>query len=107
MIFLIDYDRSAGEIVEFRKFRDVEREKAKKARLTLELRLNRKGIEREVVLLEASSERALRKTHRRYFEDVAGLAKQWIKSILKGRRATRSRSARGTRRPARGAARRG
>ena len=107
MIFLIDYDRGAGKLVKFEKFKNVERERAKKARLALELRLNREGIEREVVLLEAASERALRKTHRRYFEDVAGLAEQWVKSTQKNRRTTTPRSARAARRPPRNARRRG
>jgi hypothetical protein len=34
------------------------------------LELNRKGIDHEVVLLDAASEDALRMTHRRYFEDL-------------------------------------
>jgi hypothetical protein len=36
----------------------------------MELDLNRKGECYEVVLLEAENEVALRKTHRRYFEDL-------------------------------------
>ena len=43
-------------------------------RLDLEIELLRRGQVREVVLLEAASEEALRKTHRRYFEDLATLA---------------------------------
>jgi hypothetical protein len=39
----------------------------------MELDLNRRGVEREVVLLEAENEEALRRTHRRYFEDLAQL----------------------------------
>jgi hypothetical protein len=39
----------------------------------MELELNRLGIEREVVLLEADTEEALRRTHRRYFEGLAEL----------------------------------
>lgn len=73
MIFLIDYDRQSGRIVSFTAFDDEKRLDAEKARLDLELRLNRDGIEREVVLLEAASEAALRRTHRRYFEDLEGL----------------------------------
>lgn len=73
MIFLIDYDRQGGRIVSFTTFEDDRRPDAEKARLDLELRLNRDGIEREVVLLEAGSEEALRRTHRRYFEDLGGL----------------------------------
>jgi hypothetical protein len=74
MLFLIDYERNTGRIMDLRKFEDTERQTAEEARLALELELNRRGIEREVVLLEAATESALRKTHRRYFEDVSELA---------------------------------
>ena len=73
MIFLIEYDRNRGEIVTFRTFDNSERRSAEDARLELELELNRLGTEREVVLLEASTEKALRRTHRRYFENLAEL----------------------------------
>ena len=73
MIFLIEYDRNRGEIVSFKTFDDSERRNAEDARLELELELNRLGTEREVVLLEASTEEALRRTHRRYFENLAEL----------------------------------
>jgi len=55
-------------------FDNSEREAAEEMRLKLELDLNAKGIDNEVVLLEATSEEALRKTHRRYFEDLSELA---------------------------------
>jgi hypothetical protein len=73
MIFLIDYDRSQGRIVTFKAFEDSARREAEDSRLQLELKLNRSRTEREVVLLEAASEEALRRTHRRYFEDLAQL----------------------------------
>jgi hypothetical protein len=73
MIFLIEYDRSQGRIVTFRTFDDSARQEAEDSRLRLELELNRLGTEREVVLLEAASEEALRRTHRRYFEDLSEL----------------------------------
>lgn len=69
MIFLMHYDPAQGGIVELTRFNDGERPLADKARLELEMRLNREKIEHEVVLLEASSEAALRRTHRRYFEN--------------------------------------
>ena len=75
MIFLIEYDRSKGRIVTFKDFNDADRLKAENLRLEIELELNRKGVEHEVVLLEAGSEDALRRTHRRYFEDVSQIAK--------------------------------
>jgi hypothetical protein len=73
MIFLIEYDRSQGRIVTFKVFDDLARQEAEDSRLQLELDLNRRGTEREVVLLEAASEEALRRTHRRYFEDLSEL----------------------------------
>jgi len=73
MLFLIGYDRSHGQIVTLKTFADSERQKAEDSRLEMELELNRRGIEREVVLLEAETEEALRRTHRRYFEALAEL----------------------------------
>ncbi|HYR78126.1 MAG TPA: hypothetical protein VEM96_20100 [Pyrinomonadaceae bacterium] len=75
MLFLIEYDRGRGDIVTFRSFPDSEREAAGNSRLELELELSRQGQEREVVLLEAASEEALRLTHRRYFENLSELVK--------------------------------
>ncbi len=75
MIFLIEYDRARGSIVTMKKFDESERERAENARLEMELDLNRRDVEREVVLLEAETEEALRRTHRRYFENLAELVK--------------------------------
>lgn len=74
MIFLIEYNRREGRLVTFERFDDVQRRDAEKLRLEIELDLNRSGIEHEVVLMEASSEEALRRTHRRYFETLSQLA---------------------------------
>lgn len=74
MQFLIEYARSRGQIVTFRVFDDTEKQKAEDARLAMELELNRSGVKHEVVLLEAASEEALRRTHRRYFENLTALA---------------------------------
>lgn len=68
MIFLIEYNRTEGSIINLETFDDSERRKAENARLEIELTLNRKKVEHEVVLLEAASVEALRQTHRRYFE---------------------------------------
>ncbi len=68
MIFLMRYSRHEGRIVELTRFEDRERENAANSRLEIELELLRKGIKDEVVVLEAESEEALRRTHRRYFE---------------------------------------
>jgi hypothetical protein len=70
MIFLIEYNRSQGQIVTFRNFEDAQRREAEESRLGIELDLNRNGIDHEVVLLDAQDEDALRRTHRRYFEDL-------------------------------------
>lgn len=75
MYFLIEYNRSSGRLVMLTTFDDSARQMAEDSRLELELTLNRGGIEREVVLLEATTEEALRRTHRRYFEDLAGLTR--------------------------------
>ena len=73
MIFLIEYDRARGSLVTLKRFDDSRREEAWKERLEMELSLNRQGVDREVVLLEAETEEALRRTHRRYFEDLTEL----------------------------------
>jgi len=70
MIFLIHYNRSAGEIVELKKFEQSQRVQAEDARLKMELDLIGKKDGDEVCLLEAGSIEALRKTHRRYFESL-------------------------------------
>ena len=70
MIFLIEYNRSRGQIVTFRNFENAQRREAEESRLGIELDLNRRGIDHEVVLLDARDEDALRRTHRRYFEDL-------------------------------------
>jgi hypothetical protein len=73
MLFLIQYDRPKGELIRLDKFDDDDRTMADKKRLTLEIDLNRQQIDHEVVLLQAHDENALRRTHRRYFEDLAEL----------------------------------
>ncbi|HEY7387676.1 MAG TPA: hypothetical protein VH640_04160 [Bryobacteraceae bacterium] len=70
MIFLVDYDRPTGRTLLFKKFADTERQRAHDERLRLELDLFRQGLlltRREVVLLDANDEAALRRTHDRYF----------------------------------------
>ena len=73
MFFLIEYDRERGKIVTFHSFDDSEREEAEHSRLEKELELNRRGVEHEVVILEAPTEAAVRRTHRRYFESLREL----------------------------------
>jgi len=75
MIFLIEYNRSEGRVLTFRNFDESQRQDAEDLRLNIELALNRKGVDHEVVLLEAESEDALRRTHQRYFADLTQLLK--------------------------------
>ncbi len=75
MIFLIEYNRGKGKVLTFEKFRTSERITAEKKRLELELNLNKKNVRHEVVLLEAATEKALKRTHRRYFESSYNIAK--------------------------------
>jgi hypothetical protein len=74
MLFLVEYAREQGQIVTFESFKNEDSTLAENARLKLELKLNRRGLEHEVVLLEAENEQALRRTHRRYFESLTELA---------------------------------
>jgi hypothetical protein len=76
MVFLIEYNKSEGRIVTFREFDDSQRREAENLRLEIELDLNRKGVDHEVVLLEAENEAALHRTHRRYFDDLHQMLKQ-------------------------------
>lgn len=74
MLFLIEYKRTQGRIVTFKTFDNSERSEAERSRLEMELELNQRQIDHEVVLLDAADEQALRRTHRRYFEDAAQIA---------------------------------
>lgn len=74
MIFLIEYDRPRGELVSMTTYDDAERTEAENARLRRELELHELAVHREVVLIQAESELALKETHRRYFEDIESLA---------------------------------
>lgn len=60
--YLIDYDFNIATVEEFT---DVE--EANKKRLDLEIRYNKEKAHREVVILDALSLEALKKTHGRYF----------------------------------------
>ena len=73
MIFLIEYDRTHGTLLQLKRFAPEESVEANQARLGLELERMGAGLEREIVILEAVSEAQLRKTHRRYFESINSL----------------------------------
>jgi hypothetical protein len=75
MIFLIEYNRSKGSIVTIQDFDDSQRREAEDSRLEIELDLNRKGVDHEVVILEAASKDALHRTHQRYFADLTQILK--------------------------------
>jgi hypothetical protein len=68
MLFLIDYQRHTGKIVAMRAFDDSQRRSAYGARFELERLRNQEGTDHEVVLLEATDEQVIRRTHSRYFE---------------------------------------
>lgn len=71
--FLIVYDTAAGEILELKRFGELQRALALSKRFARELaERDRRNI--EVVLLSAESEDELRRTHSRYFESSAELA---------------------------------
>ena len=74
MIFLIEYDREQGKLLDLRPFSSHDRKYAQSERLSRELELARHGIVREVVLLEAADRKALERTHRRYFKTASQLA---------------------------------
>jgi hypothetical protein len=70
MIYLIQYDRQTETLVRLREYPREKLNDAQQARLKLELDLLEQKIQHEVVLLDASSEAQIRKTHRRYFESL-------------------------------------
>jgi hypothetical protein len=86
MLFLIEYDRPRGSIVELREFDDASQAVAEDARLKLELDLKRQGVDHEIVVLDAPSEEALRHTYSRYFEDLVELARgsPQVQAVLMG-----------------------
>jgi hypothetical protein len=69
--FLLVYDRLLGELIEEREFAD--RSEALKARFAAE-RAGRPG-HIEIVVLNADSPEAIRRTHARYFQSVEELAR--------------------------------
>ncbi len=72
MTFVIEYDRAKGTVERIEPFKN--RREAAFLRLELSIRASVSGLDREIVTLDAASEAALRKTHRRYFVGVKDLA---------------------------------
>ena len=70
MLFLIEFDRRIARRVYYEEFEDERRQEAQDARFQRELEANRAHVDHEVVLLDAPSVEALRRTHARYFDDI-------------------------------------
>ncbi|HNT97926.1 MAG TPA: hypothetical protein PKK31_06660 [Elusimicrobiales bacterium] len=66
-----------------KSYPDAEREIAREARLAEEIELSKSHKDYEVVLLEASSEDSLRKTHSRYFLNVEQIGGTMGSSVVK------------------------
>ncbi|HEY1684890.1 MAG TPA: hypothetical protein VGG19_09010 [Tepidisphaeraceae bacterium] len=81
MIFLIDYDCKVGKLVTMKTFDDASLKQAYDERLNLELEQRHQGIMREVVLLDAANEEAIRRTHGRYFKSAQELVDEFFDSI--------------------------
>ncbi len=68
MIFLVAYDRRTQRLMQpLETFHPSERSSARRRRHEIQVRLPAEEARYEVVLLEASDEEAIRKTHARYF----------------------------------------
>lgn len=72
-IFLVVYDRGAGELLSIKKFDDSQRNEAEAERLKAELDSVERKLGREVILLEAATEDDLRLTRARYFKKLSEL----------------------------------
>ena len=82
MIFLIEYNRPKGQLVDFQRFDDSRRQEAIGLRFKRELELHQNSVaDHEVVLLEAENEEAIRKSHRRYFETLEEFLKTTVDSL--------------------------
>lgn len=73
MIFLIEYDRKTGTLVNLRNFEDAAAEEASAARLEAEMHAGAANTTIEIVTLQAESIEDLRLTHSRYFRNVREL----------------------------------
>ena len=72
MIFLFEFDRPTRRTVLYKTFADTELNTAFDEHLKIELDLNRRGLlmQHEVVLLQARDEKAIRRTHGHYLENL-------------------------------------
>ena len=78
MIFLLEYDRKQGKVRKLQSFHSTDRTFAQRERLVIELDLRKSGAPCEVVLLEASDEETLRRSHQRYFKSPRELVESMM-----------------------------
>jgi hypothetical protein len=71
MNFLIHYDRTEGRLVSLTAYED--RKEASRNKLRIEIEMLSSGLNHEIVVLEATDEVSLRKTHKRYFTSLDDL----------------------------------
>lgn len=81
MIFLIEFNRRELRLVSFKSYPNSARAQSSADRLALEIALLRRGVDHEVVTLEASSEEVIRKTHQRYFTSPQDLLRDTIELL--------------------------
>jgi hypothetical protein len=73
-IFLLVYEPATGRLLQFKLYDEASRGLAQADRLRIEKNNAQAGLTREVVVLEAVNEEALRATHGRYFKSASELA---------------------------------
>ena len=73
-IYLIEYSPSSGDLIFASRLEGYKRSDAERARIAKELELRRAGSDHELVLIEAPSDKALERSHRRYFADLKEIA---------------------------------
>jgi hypothetical protein len=78
MIYLVQYDRKQGKILDKKAFPSTDRAFAQRERLTIELEFRKSGMPYEVVLLEAADEEILKRIHQRYFKSASEIVESMI-----------------------------
>jgi len=78
VIFLFEYDRKRGAVCKFKRFASHERAQAQRERLEIELGLHKDRVAHEAVLLEAADDKALMRTHQRYFKSPREIVESMI-----------------------------
>jgi hypothetical protein len=81
--FLLVYRRSAGEILALEDLGSIDPNAAMRRRFDLEMR-ERANSDVEVVLLSASSQEELVRTHARYFKTSEELTSDFAKAVARG-----------------------